>query len=239
MPGDCNDKPYLTYCNAAVNALTAQRQMTGVIGHNASAGAAREAILRDFLTAHLPEMTTAVSGVIFDASGKRSRQQDIVFVLKSFPRLPFASGSDLIYIEGVVATVEIKSSISPAHWDHIADNLASVRQLTPTNAGSSTFGDLTWDETRVFSAVITYGGPALDVMLQRIVSEPDERWPDVYLDLQRGMLTRHMGLLPGQTGRDFTVIEGAGSALAHFLVVLAKLTGRLVFRGVDWDAYLR
>jgi hypothetical protein len=233
------EKTFVRYCNAAVATLNARRQMTDVIGHNVSAGAAREAILRDFLAAHLPEMTTGVSGVIFDASGTCSRQQDIVFLLKSFPRLPSANGGDLIFVEGVVATVEIKSNITPADWKMIAENIASVRRLTPTEAGSGTFGDLTWDDTRVLSAVVTYGGSPLQTILRRLDGEPEASLPDMYLDLQRGMLVRNTGLLPRQSGEAFLLIEPAGPALAHFLVILAKLTGRLVFRGVDWDSYLR
>ncbi|SDF39944.1 DUF6602 domain-containing protein [Dyella sp. 333MFSha] len=233
-------KIYGRYCDAAVDALRAQYEMTKVIAHNASAGSAREAIIRDFLAAHLPEMTSPVSGVVFDSKGTYSKQQDIVFVLKSFPRLPFANGVDLIYVEGVVATVEIKTVINRSVWPSIAENLKSVRTLTPSSLGSAMLGDLdAWDETKIFSAVVTYGGASLETMRQAIVELPAETWPDVYLDLQTGMLVRNLDvLIPNGDGNDFVEIEGAGPAFARFLTYLTKITGQLVMRGVAWETYL-
>lgn len=233
-------KIYGRYCDAAVEALRAQYEMTKVIGHNASMGASREGILRDFLAAHLPEMTSPVTGVVFDSKGAYSRQQDIVFVLKSFPRLPFASGVDLIYVEGVVATVEIKTVVNPSVWPAIAENLKAVRALTPSSLGSTTMGNLdAWDETQIFCAVVTYGGAPLDTMRKTILGSAVEGWPDVYLDFEKGMLVRNFEvLIPDGDGEDFVEIQGAGGAFAHFLTYLTKITGQLVLRGVAWDAYL-
>lgn len=233
-------KIYGRYCDAAVEALRVQYEMTKVIGHNASMGSSREGILRDFLAGHLPKMTSPVTGVIFDSKGAYSRQQDVVFVLKSFPRLPFASGVDLIYVEGVVATVEIKTVVNPSVWPIIAENLRSVRALTPSSHGSTMMGDPdAWDETQIFSAVVTYGGTSLDTMRRTILNSPVEGWPDVYLDFDKGMLVRNLNtLIPNGDGDNFVEINGAGQAFAHFLTYLTKITGQLVLRGVAWDAYL-
>ena len=63
--------PLMEYCAGAVAALTAQFEMTKVLGHAATAGAARESLIQNFLITHLPEMNRDVSGVIVDAKGKR------------------------------------------------------------------------------------------------------------------------------------------------------------------------
>ncbi|MFC5420900.1 DUF6602 domain-containing protein [Bosea eneae] len=148
--------PLLEYCEGAVAALRAQYDMTKVLGHAATAGAARESLIQDFLTNHLPEMTSVVSGVIVDAKGGRSKQQDIVLMLKSMPRLRFASGHDLIFQEGAIATFEIKTSInSQAIVSEIGKNILSVRDLSPTSLAGARMGDLSWPHARILTAIIT------------------------------------------------------------------------------------
>lgn len=120
-------KPLVEYCHGAIKALNAQYEMTNVLKHSATAGTARERLIQDFLVAHLPEMTSVVSGMIVDSNDQRSRQQDIVLMLKSMPRLPFASGHDLIFQEGTVATFEIKTGVTPTVLNDIAINIESVK----------------------------------------------------------------------------------------------------------------
>ena len=80
-------------------------------------------MIKDFLIGHLPELVSVVSGQIFDAQNTFSRQQDIVLVLKSMPRLPFASGNDLIFQEGVVSTLEIKTNLNAVMLSQIGLNI--------------------------------------------------------------------------------------------------------------------
>ncbi|UPG95093.1 DUF6602 domain-containing protein [Luteibacter aegosomatissinici] len=235
-------KLLVNYADGALDALRAQYQMTKVISHSVTAGAAREAVLRDFLVAHLPNMSTAMSGVIFDANDRFSKQQDIVFVLKSFPRLPFVSGSDLIYVEGVIATIEVKTVITAADWRRtIGPNIASVRALTPSSKDSAVMGDLgfSWDESQIFSAVVTYGGSSLQSIQGAILMRPEVEWPDVYLDLGQGMLVRRTsGLIPGEDGAAFVTLADPAVAFAHFLIFLTRITSRLTLRDVEWGDYL-
>jgi hypothetical protein len=113
-------KALIEYCDGAVKALNAQYVMSKVLGHSATSGSVRERLIQDFLITHLPEMTNIVSGVIIDSEGSRSKQQDILLMLKSMPRPPFASGQDLIFQEGTVATFEIKTGVTPATLGNIA-----------------------------------------------------------------------------------------------------------------------
>lgn len=232
-------KPLVEYCHGAVKALNAQYEMTNVLCHSATAGAARERLIQDFLTAHLPEMTSVVSGVIVDSSGRRSRQQDIVLMLKSMPRLPFASGHDLIFQEGAVATFEIKTEINPSIlWD-IALNIESVKALAPSTLEGAQLGDLDWPYARILSVVVTYGGAALDSIERKLIELPDAGQPDVYLDLTKGTLIKNEGLLFSQDGSNLYLrFDDAAAGLARLLALLSKVTGRLVMRGVKWDAYI-
>ncbi|MBX8531076.1 hypothetical protein K5D51_02885 [Pseudomonas cichorii] len=232
-------KPLIEYCHGAVKTLNAQYEMTNVLGHNATAGTVRECLVIDFLTAHLPEMTSVVSGIIVDSSGRRSKQQDIVLMLKSMPRLPFASGHDLIFQEGAVATIEVKTEITPVVLDAIALNIESVKALVPSTLESVELGDLTWPHARILSIVLTYGGSALDSIEQKLIDLPDECRPDVYLDLTKGILIKNEGFLLSKDGfSSYLRFNDPAIGLARLLALLSKVTGRLVMRGLQWDAYI-
>ena len=77
------------YCEYALTVLNSQFQATKVITHTSTTGTIREQLIKDFLKAHLPELVTVLSGQIFDSENNYSKQQDIVLVMKSMPRLPF------------------------------------------------------------------------------------------------------------------------------------------------------
>jgi len=232
-------KPLVQYCHGAVKALNAQYEMTKVLGHSATAGSARERLIQDFLLAHLPEMTSIVSGVIIDSEGRRSKQQDIVLMLKSMPRLPFASGHDLIFQEGTVATFEIKTEITPSVLEAIALNIESVKALTPSTLEGVQLGDLDWPYNRILSVVLTYEGSALDSIEQTLIKFPEARQPDVYLDLTKGILVKNEGILFGLDGpNSYLRFNNPAVGLARLLALLSKVTGRLVMRGVQWETYI-
>lgn len=232
-------KPLIEYCQGAVKALNAQYEMTKVLGHSATAGSARERLVQDFLIAHLPEMTSIVSGIIIDHTGTRSKQQDIVLMLKSMPRLPFASGHDLIFQEGAVATFEIKTDITPSVLETISQNIESVKTLKPSTLEGVELGDLSWPHDRILSVVLTYGGSSLDSIAQKIHQLHEVSQPDVYLDLTKGILIKNEGILFSKEGLDsYLRFDDTAAGLARLLALLSKITGRLVMRGTKWEAYI-
>lgn len=232
-------KPLVEYCQGAVQSLNAQYKMSNVLGHSATAGSARERLIQDFLIAHLPEMTSVVSGMIIDSRGGRSKQQDIVLMLRSMPRLPFASGHDLIFQEGTVATFEIKTQISPSTLDSIAANIKSVNELVPSTLDAVQLGNLSWPHERILNVILTYGGSALDLIERKLTELPTTGQPDVYLDLTKGILIKNDGVLFTQGGSaPYIKFNDAGVGLARLLALLSKITGCLVMRGVHWEDYI-
>ncbi|MHB2248264.1 DUF6602 domain-containing protein [Pseudomonas fitomaticsae] len=232
-------KPLVEYCHGAVRALNAQYEMTKVLGHSATAGSVRERLIQDFLLAHLPEMTSIVSGVVIDSEGRRSKQQDIVLMLKSMPRLPFASGHDLIFQEGAVATFEIKTEVTVSILEAISLNIESVNSLAPSTLEGAGLGDMAWPYARILNVVVTYGGSSLESIEQALIKLPEVRQPDVYFDLTKGVLVKNEGLLFGLNGSSsYLRFNDPGVGLARLLALLSKVTGRLMMRGVQWEAYI-
>lgn len=227
------------YCESAIAILNSQYAATKVLRHNATAGAAREQLIKDFLSSHLPELITVVSGQIVDAGENYSKQQDIVLVLKSMPRLQFASGSDLIFQEGVVATIEIKTSLDTVTLKSIGDNIASVRNLHPSIGASAQLGIThNWPSNKILTAIITYGGANLDAIAESLISLPDNSKPDLLLDLSKGLLIRNHDLLfPKQDAFEYILVNNPAEGFKFFLTFLTEITGTISSRGVMWRQY--
>lgn len=233
-------KVFGKYCDKALAILSAQYDATKLVPHNATTGSVREQILRDFLSLHLPELVSVVSGQIFDYENNFSRQQDVVLVLKSMPRLPFANGTDLIYQEGVVATIEIKTSLSSAVISSIGENIASVRNLVSSSLTNSAMGVThKWPSTRILTAIVTYGGASYGTIIDAIGTLDANKKPDVVLDLSGYLLIRNDGMLvQEQSGvGDYVLIQDAGDGFMCFLTFLTEITGTLSSRGVPWRNY--
>jgi hypothetical protein len=200
----------------------------------------REQAIRDFLENHLPALITVVTGQIFDAAGTHSTQQDVVLVLKSVPRLPFASGIDLIYADGVVATIEVKSSLSGPVLKSAGDGIKSVRDLKPQISSTASIGVThRWPAARIMNAVVAYGGSSLNSLTTVLGSMQEDCLPDLVLDLRQGLLVKNEGLLlPIQpNGPGYIAIEDAAQGFMFFLTFLTEITGTLAHRGVQWRAY--
>ncbi|MCK4823461.1 hypothetical protein KA005_47355 [bacterium] len=231
---------FQTYCENSLEILHSEYEATKVLNHNATAGAAREQILKDFLSEHLPELITVLSGQIFDSEDNYSKQQDIVLVLKSMPRLQFASEIDLMFQEGVVATIEVKTSLNSAVLKSIGDNIASVRSLKSASFASAQMGiSHKWPSHKVLTAIVTYGGTRLELILDQLSELSTEQKPDLLLDLSQGLLVRNHGLLVDEQGEtEYLIEKDPAVGFKLFLTFLTEITGTLSARGVNWRSYL-
>lgn len=232
-------KPLIQYCSGVIKAIQAQYETTAVIGHNATSGSAREKLILDFLVAHTPQMTNVLSGVIFDSFNNYSKQQDIVLVQRSMPRLPFANGCDLIFQEGVAATFEIKTNIQPSTFESIGENIQSIKRLKPSSLGGVRLGELDVPRGRILCSVLTYGGGSFRSISERLESLPEEQKPDIYFDLSKGILIKNESfLLLKPATSQYQEIPDPAEGLAHFLRILIKYAGTIDMKSVKWEDYI-
>jgi hypothetical protein len=232
----------LEYCANVIKTLESQFDACSVLTHGTSLGSVREQLIRDFLVSHLPSIVRIISGQIFDSHDARSTQQDVVLALKTVPRLPFASGIDLIFAEGVVATIEVKSALSAVALKQVGSGIASVRSLKTVVWGTASMGGShQWPSSKILSGIITFKGSsfqAFDTTLQQMTE--DEK-PDFILDLSKGVMIRNHGfLIPMESdGRQYVEINSAASGFMMFLTFLTEITGTISARGVNWRAYCK
>jgi hypothetical protein len=101
--------------NAVERALLAMGDIAGNAGHNLNIGTPREWLLRSFLSQHLPTTLALGAGEVISADSTPTDQRnqiDLVIYGRDHPKLDYGGGISAFLIEGVRATVEIKSVAS-------------------------------------------------------------------------------------------------------------------------------
>lgn len=109
-----------------------QSNRARVLEHNPSVGTIREFLVEEVLKQLLPASTVYGSGHVISADGGQSRQQDIILYDPRFPSFAFKNGQGLYPIEGVLATIEIKSELTTKELRKALDGSLSVLQLPTT-----------------------------------------------------------------------------------------------------------
>lgn len=108
-----------------------------VSDHSTILGDARESFIRDILEQFLPSSISIGSGQIIDQHGRRSKQVDIIIYRREFPILKTFGAADVYLIEGVIATIEVKSKLDKDNLIKALENSKSVKKLEPTFVESS------------------------------------------------------------------------------------------------------
>lgn len=104
--------------------------VTSQIQHQGEKGSSREEILLKYLRNYIPSKYQMNNGVLIDANGTQSRQQDLV-IYDSFnsPLLINMDSTKMIPIESVYATIEVKSTLNKIELNKCVKNIKSVKDL--------------------------------------------------------------------------------------------------------------
>lgn len=102
-----------------------------VSDHSTILGDARESFIRDILEKFLPSSIVIGSGQVIDQCGGKSKQIDIIIYRREFPVLKTFGSADVYLIEGVIATIEVKSFLDKDNLKTSLDNAKSVKELKP------------------------------------------------------------------------------------------------------------
>lgn len=149
-----------SHMDAREAALVAISRIPANSGHSLHKGTPREAFIREFLLSHLPENVAIGTGEIIDASsqpGAQRNQFDIVIYRKSYPKLDFGGGVSGFLIESVIATVEVKSTLTQADMEQAINAARNAKALTPNITTSFHSG---YVPPKVLNYVVAYDGPA-------------------------------------------------------------------------------
>ncbi len=103
----------------------------GLLEHGTLVGLTREFIIKRFLKTILPPIVRICTGKIVDSQGRKSKQIDIILYDARFPVFEMESGIGMYPIEGVIATIEVKSTLNKSSFREALENAESVINLSP------------------------------------------------------------------------------------------------------------
>jgi len=113
-----------------VGLLRAGAKVSSTIStHGDIIGDAREVLVRDILARLLPSNMVVGTGQIVDSDERISKQIDIVIYRGDFPVLRSFGSADVFLLEGVVAAIEVKSTLDKKNFLEALENCRSVRKL--------------------------------------------------------------------------------------------------------------
>jgi hypothetical protein len=107
-----------------------EAELAGLFEHGVSTGTAREFLVSRVLRSFLPSFVHLGSGQIFSAAAGMSNQIDVIVYDPRMPFLEVSPGLGLYMLEGVIATVEVKSKLFRTGLVEALDNSLSVLLLT-------------------------------------------------------------------------------------------------------------
>ncbi len=149
-----------SHMDAVEEQLLATSKIPANSGHSLHKGTPREAFISQYLESHLPSNVAIGTGEIIDANSKpgASRNQyDIVIYKRSFPKLDFGGGISGFLIESVIATIEVKSTLTQEEFGVAAKSAHNCKQLVPNTTSVMQVGHV---PPKVLNFIVAYDGPA-------------------------------------------------------------------------------
>jgi hypothetical protein len=218
---------------------------TQAINHRGNRGSAREGALGQFFRTQLPGRYGVTEGEVVDLSGQASPQMDLMFY-DSLEDFPFSTeGVDILAAEALLATIEVKSTLSMAE---IAKSVVAARKLRKLRPfGRALAGNDVNDEegerkvARYFHCIFAYGS---DLTEDNWISKEADRLSsacsgdylfDLVYVLDRGLI--HVDHRIGrQEDEDGGAITNFYFSILNFIQREAARRGRTPFERYDQPA---
>lgn len=150
----------LEHFAAVERALISQAGIQAGVGHSLHKGTPREAFIRDFLKEHLSERVAIGTGEIISSDskpGESRNQHDIVIYKRDYPKLHLGGGIDAFLAESVVATIEVKSTLTKSDAESSFKSARKIKQLKQSRVTSFHTG---YQPPNILSYIVAYDGPA-------------------------------------------------------------------------------
>lgn len=210
--------------HAADELLLSLERSRRSFSHNLTSGESTEAAVRQFFRDHYPDSIGVGHGQVVDVHGSRSTQLDIVLYDKARTPILFSdkeNGNRLFPAEGVIAAIEVKSSVTSADLSKAAANAKVLKNLARVAYIESLFSPLglqsqygrVWETTPPpLFIVLAFEGPKLETVVRtlREAHLRHELWERVDTTC---ILSRGITLNTGLGGDSYSIEPQPGSLL--------------------------
>lgn len=189
--------PVAAIVRAMHDEVVQQLALTKEIAHPGESGRAREEIVRRFLRRFVPQGLGIDTGFVIDATGKISRQVDIVIYRDNYHPILEIGGLKHFLVESVVAVIENKASItSRAVLEDALANVRSVKSLDRSaggrnyivmdfhGAGTKVQAD---PHYRVWTGIVADHSVSPELLLEVLQDDMEEHERSVWLDCYVGI----------------------------------------------------
>jgi hypothetical protein len=207
------------------------------IAHAGEKGRNNEAVIREFLSRHLPERYKVSTGKVVSANGQLSQQVDVIIHDRwHTPGLKLAKEWSIVPIESVRAVVAVKTTLDRGTLREGMDNIRSVRCLPRSaallgTAGGTGANKILRPRGLIFgfqSGWATHDG--LRAAFVDLLGDVDDSVrPNAVCALEQAFLVRR----PYQTN----LIDYIEYPLLHFFLFLVKTMDRFPDYRVDITRY--
>ncbi len=241
-----NEKTLDTHFEDIRQTLLKNLKTSKIIKHPGTVGSIRELFIREFLQSHLPDNLRITSGEIFDSKDAFSKQQDLVLYRANFPKIGM-SKADLLFVEGVLATIEVKSRLDNSNIGRVLENVYSVKKLQKSILGSIGIGVThNFPLTKILAVVFSYQGSNLDKIEDAIgnseyFDKGIEMLPDMVIVLNRGILIKNSGELLAKDDKDIDELylkdKENSNSLKMLFLKLTEISGTFSNVMVNWNDY--
>ena len=157
---------------AAERHLLQQRELSAHAGHPDTKGSPREEFVREFLRDHVGTRLGIGTGEIIDPmsrTGDRRHQIDVTIHRDEYPRLALGGEVSVFLAESVVATIEVKSTLSK---QELRRALVAARDIKQLDRGPGFSGISTgYVPPGILCYVVAYVGPAKMKTVHRWLEE--------------------------------------------------------------------
>lgn len=236
-----NEKTLDKHFESIRETLLKKFETSKIIKHPGTVGSVRELFIREFLQSHLPDNLRITSGIIFDSKDNFSKQQDLVLYRTNFPKLDFGmSAVDLLFVEGVLATIEVKSNLTVSNIGTVLENILSVKNLQKSILGSTGIGVThNFPLTKILTVIFSYHGSNLDKIVDAIgcFGEGIEMLPDMVIVLNRGILIKNSGELLPKDEYALYLEQEKSNCLKILFLKLTEIAGTFSNVMVNWNDY--
>lgn len=148
------------HMDAREDLLVAQSKVAANTGHSLHKGTPRESFISEFLKNHLPSSISIGTGEIIDSNsrpGESRNQYDIILYRNEYPKLEIGGGVHAFLIESVIATIEVKSTLTEKDLSQAINAASNSKKLNPNFETIMFLSDM---RPKVMNFVVAYNGPA-------------------------------------------------------------------------------
>lgn len=165
----------MTHFNQLEDELLAVAQRPASSGHAIHKGTPRESFVRTYLESHLSSLLAIGSGEVIDCNsqpGDSRPQVDLVVYKRQYPKLHFGGGIDAFFAESVLATIEVKSTVTKEDVRQAMRAALKLKALARDPASVWTIGP-GYKPPGMLCFLVAYDGPARMETMRGWVRELD------------------------------------------------------------------